>query len=343
MRQSITRRQALVGSAAATMIPAELALAAQARAAPSSLPLQPSLLVAGPVGSPVDHWADVIAPPLGHQLLGSGALPWENVGGADGVTGINQFQARTNPDGETALLLPGAALLAWLAGDTRARFDAGQWAPLWGGMTGAIVATRAPLVAGRPVRFAVQSVSGPELQALLALDLMGIEVLPVPILVPMSAPNALRHADIDAVYLRGPAMRQPPGALAGQGWRPAFTLSHARHPAAPDVPAAHELFLPSRLADQNLIAAFRAVTAAASLDVALVLPAVAPATVLAWWRRGCDQLNDEGEVRDAAAAALLRQADAGQVAAALSSVALDTGAMLALRTLLADRYHFRPS
>ena len=340
MRRSITRRQALVGSAGSAMLALH---AGTARAAPSNLPTQPSLLVAGPAGSPIDQWATLIAPPLGHELLGSGTLACENVGGVDGVTGINQFQARTNPDGATALLLPGAALLAWLAGDTRARFDAGRWAPLWGGTTGAIVATRRPLVPGRTVRVAVQSVAGPELEALLALELMGIDAVPVPVLVPVSAPNALRHADIDAVYLRGAAMRQPASVLAGQGWRPAFTLARVRHPDLPDLPPAHELFLPALLANKDLAAAFHAVTAAASLDLALVLPVVAPATVLAWWRRGCDQLDDESSVREAAAAAQLRQANAGQLAAQLASVTLDTSAMLSLRTLLADRYHFRPS
>lgn len=340
MRRSITRRQALIGSAGSAMLASPpLGMMTRARAAPSVLPAQPSLLVAGPVGSPVDHWADVIAPPLGHRLLGSGTLAWENVGGADGVTGINQFQARTNPDGATALLLPGAALLAWLVGDTRARFDAGTWAPLWGGTTSAIVATRAPLVPGRPVRFAVQSVAGPELEALLALELMGIEPVPVP----ATATDALRRGDVDAVYLRGATLQLLPGGLAADGWRPALTLPRAYPRTISDVPPASELFLPSRLADKNLAAAFRAVTAAASLDVALVLPAVAPAAVLAWWRRGCDQLDDETEVREAAAVAALRQADAGQLAAQLAGVTLDTSAMLSLRTILSDRYHFRPS
>lgn len=330
MRRSISRRQALVGSAGSVMLAAN----GKVRATPSSLPAQPSLLVAGPAGSPVDRWADVIAAPLGHQLLGTGPLAWENIGGIDGVTGINQFQARTNPDGATALLLPGAALLAWLAGDMRARFDAGAWAPLWAGMTGAMVATRAPLQAGRAVRLAIQSVSGPELEALLALRLMGIEATPVVIAGPASA--AARRDDVDAIYLRGGAI-QYAGGLAG--WRPAFSLSQ---PLAGVVPA-QELFVPSQLADKNLTSAFRAVNAAASLDAALVLPAVAPATVLAWWRRGCDQLDDDSRVRETAAAAQSRSADAGRLAAQLSNITLDTSAMLALRALLADHYHVRPT
>jgi hypothetical protein len=143
---------------------------------------------------------------------------------------------------------------------------------------------------------------------------------------------------MDAVYLRGTAVQATPGVLAGLGWRPAFAFSRMRA----DVPLAQELFLPSRVGDWNLVAAFQAVCAAASLEMALVLPAVVPATVLAWWRRGCDQLDDESAVRAAAAAAGLHPTDAGQLATQLASVALDTNAMLSLRALLADRYHFRP-
>ncbi|MDT7951949.1 MAG: hypothetical protein RQ966_10645 [Acetobacteraceae bacterium] len=332
MRRSITRRRA-IGAGAALV-----AGAAAAQAAPASLPAQPSLLVAGPAGSQVDHWADVIAPPLGRELLGSGKLSLQNVGGADGVTGINQFQARTNPDGATALLLPGTALLAWLVGDTRAQFDAGTWAPLWGGITGAIVASRAPLVPGRSVRLAVRSVAGPELEALLALELMGIEAVPAP----ARPDNALARADVDAVYLRGAALRDSQ-ALLSQGWRPAFALSRARNGGFANVPLASELFGGLPPSDTNLLPAYRAVAAASALEVALVLPLVAPATVLAWWRRGCNSLDDTASVRDAAAAAIVHQADAGQVAAQLASVTLETSAMLSLRRWLADRYNFRPS
>lgn len=333
MRRSMTRRHAMAGVA----FSATLGLR-PLRAAGSNLPATPSLFVAGPAGSPVDRWAGLIAEPLGAGLAGQpspggAALPHENVGGADGVTGVNQFQARTAPDGATALLMPGAALMAWLVGDTRVRFDVGTWAPLWGVTTRAIVATRAPLVSGRPLRLALPAIGGPGLEALLALELMGIEPVAV---------TGRGRDEVDAVYLRGAAAHE---SLTGSGFRAAFALSDrpGRDPAMPDLPIAAELFMPSQAANPERTAAFQAVAAAAAIEVALVMPGVSPATVLAWWRRGCAQMDDAPAIRAATAAALLQQDDAGQIATQLSRVALDMPAMLSLRTRLAERYHWRPS
>ena len=136
MNRALSRRGLLAG---ATVLPCFMR---PALAAPASLPQQPSVMVAGPAASALGRWAEVIAPALGQSMGGGDALGLEMVGGADGVTGVNQFQARVTPDGATALLLPGAALLAWLVGDSRVRFDAGSWATLWGASGTAVVASR---------------------------------------------------------------------------------------------------------------------------------------------------------------------------------------------------------
>ena len=330
MRLAMTRRQAM----------ASLALSANltvgvARAAGSSLPATPKLCVAGPAGGLADRWAAVIAEPMGTALHDAGAppLPYENIGGADGVTGANQYQARAVPDGTMALLLPGAALRAWLVGDTRVRFDIGTLAPLWGVTTQAVVATRARLEPGRAVRVAVSGIDGPGLEALLALELMGIEAIPV---------IGGRPDEVDAVYLRGAAARDP---LSAPGFAPAFSLGGrpGREPAFPDLPQAADLFAPALAANREAVDMFQAVSAAASIEVTLVLPAVVPAAVLAWWRHGCAQMDDAPAVRAAAASAAVRQNDAGQIATQLASVALDMPAMLALRVHLVERYHWRPS
>ena len=316
----ITRRRVLAAAGASGLM----------GAAPSSLPAQPGLLVAGPTGSPLWRWAEVIAPVLGQSMLAGDPLGLEAVGGADGVTGVNQFQAQVAPDGATGLLLPGTALLAWLVGDNRVRFDTGSWAPLWGGRAGAMVASRGGIAAGRKLRIAVGRVVGPELEALLALHMMGVEVVPVA----MSGPDKLLQRDVDAVYCRGPVSLE---RLAQAGWTPGFALE-----GSSDLPPASTLFTAARLAEPSSMAAFRAVSAAASLDVALVLPAVAPATVLAWWRRGCEQLDEAPAVRAAAMSAGVQQDDAGSIAAQLASVSLDTASMLALRTVLAERFKWQP-
>lgn len=330
MRRAMTRRQAMTGLA---LLP-HLAIGT-ARAAGSSLPAMPKLCVAGPAGGLADRWAAIIAEPMGTALHGPGAtpLPCENIGGADGVTGANQYQARAVPDGTMALLLPGAALMAWLVGDTRVRFDIGTWAPLWGVTTEAVVATRARLETGRAIRVAVSGIGGPGLEALLALELMGVEAIPV-------IGGSLD--EVDAVYLRGAAARDP---LSAPGFAPAFSLGGrpGREPAFPDLPQAADLFAPALAAKREAVEMFQAVSAAASIEVALVLPAVVPATALAWWRHGCAQMDDAPAVRATVASAAARQDDAGQIATQLASVALDMPAMLALRIHLVERYRWRPS
>ncbi|RYE92881.1 MAG: hypothetical protein EOO78_28070 [Oxalobacteraceae bacterium] len=237
------------------------------------------------------------------------------------------------PDGTMALLVPGAALMAWLVGDTRVRFDIGTWAPLWGVTTEAVVATRAQLKPGHPVRVAVSGIGGPGLEALLALELMGIEAIPVI----GGSPD-----EVDAVYLRGAAAHDP---LPAPGFAPAFSLGGrpGREPAFPDLPQAADLFAPALAANREAVEMFQAVSAAASIEVALVLPAVVPATVLAWWRHGCVQMDDAPAMRAAVASASVRQDDAGQIATQLAAVALDMPAMLALRIHLVERYRWRPS
>ena len=145
--QGITRRLAL-GSV--------LAMAAGA-AGPVGPPFPDgaTLLVAGPEGGAVDSWAGWLAPSLGRALPPGTALRKDVVGGTDGVTGANQFEARIAPDGGTALLLPGSAAMAWLVGDPRARFDVSQWIPALAGVTPGLLVSRVPLprvLGGTPIR-----------------------------------------------------------------------------------------------------------------------------------------------------------------------------------------------
>ncbi len=91
----------------------------------------------------------VAAPGLGRALPPGTAVRKDVVGGVDGVTAANQFEARTVPDGGTALLLPGSAAMAWLVGDPRARFDAGHWVPALAGVTPGLVVSRVPAARAR--------------------------------------------------------------------------------------------------------------------------------------------------------------------------------------------------
>ena len=65
------------------------------------------------------------------------------VGGLDGVTGANRLDALVVPDGKTAAILPGAALIAWLTGDSRVHFDPTRWVPLMAGANSGVLVVRA--------------------------------------------------------------------------------------------------------------------------------------------------------------------------------------------------------
>ena len=104
-----------------------LARAGKPRAAPAraAVPAAPvalapfaegaRLLVAGPDTGALNGWADAVVPALEQSLPPDTSIHRVVVGGADGVTGANQFEARGLPDGLTVLLVPGQAVLAWQA------------------------------------------------------------------------------------------------------------------------------------------------------------------------------------------------------------------------------------
>jgi hypothetical protein len=344
-----SRRRALSLLAALPVARAGAAAPGQSAAAPpagASLPDGVALLVAGPPQGRLDRWADLLLPALG-RVLPSAARPSPNpspnpslgpvvrsaVGGADGVTGANQFEARVAPDGGTALLLPGSAATAWLVGDPRARFDAAGWVPAWAGLASAVLVSRAPLASGRPLRVGSARPAGPTLPALLALDLLGIEVTPCD------------DRTADAVFLSGQGAR---AAVALQrGMAPVLTLgaldpagAWGRDPAFPAVPTAAEAV--SRHAPPALLAALRAASAAALLDAALVLPRLSPANRVALWRRACAEASGTAALANEAAALGVRAAPAPAAAVLMAAVAADVPTLLALRGWLDARWGSQP-
>jgi hypothetical protein len=342
MLKPIGRRGALAGLAVCVA-------GGNAWGAPTGFPETTTLLVAGPPGGRADRWAELMAPALGRALQQGAALSRENVGGADGVTGANQFEARAEPDGSTALVVPGSAALSWLCGDLRVKFDAGHWIPVWGGNASAALASRLRLVPGQRLRVGVQSVVGPELAALLALDLMGIPVVPVALTA--DGPNPITRPDIDAVFLHGADLRNRGEALAAAGLSLALGFGTTgpdgapiRDPAFPDLPIAQELIgRPRHDAGLELVSAMRAVIGAARLDLALVLPQLSPAAIVAWWRRGCGALAQTPELQAEAARSLVRPISPQHAGTSTAAIMVDLPVLLELRRWLAERYQWRPA
>jgi len=329
----------------------QFAVASQA----TPFPAGASILVAGPDGGELDRWGRVLAPALARYLPQGPAVRVLSAGGADGVTGANQFDARTAPDGATVLLVPGAAALAWLAGDPRAQFDAAHWVPVMAGMTPGIVAGRvgpAMLAPGNRLRIAAGGPGGPELAALLAIDLLGAEPVPV---FGLSQPAAIRNSfargELDLVFLSGPHVPDRLAMLAPVGVRPLFSLgafdaegSPARDPLFPDLPRMTEVYgrLHHAAPAGRLYDAYAAAAAAARLDFGLMLPQLTPAAIVALWRRAGAQAAGSPELQAAADAASVRPVSGAGAAASTGAVATDAGTLLELRHWLASRFNWRP-
>jgi len=296
-----------------------------------------TLLVAGPDGGHLDRWADLVMPGLVRALPGSGRMTRRTLGGVDGVTGANSFDALVTPDGTTALLTPGAAPLAWLAGDPRAKFDPSRWVPVWAALAPAVLLTRSPLTPGRPLRLPAMGPSGPALPMLLALDLLGIEA----VLLPPAA--AQSPAEVDAVFLSGPGTPLAAESLAGAGLLPALALGTpneagwGRDPAFPEVPTAlHQVM--ARTPPSALLAALRATAAAVQLDAALVLPALAHAALVSAWHRACSRVAASPDVLAAAAGQDVRSSDPAAAAVMLGVIAGGGSAIPALQQWSSMRY-----
>ena len=311
-----------------------LSLAKPALSAPSEATAG-TLLVAGPPGGRLDSWAGLFAPLLGRSMPARTPMELQNVGGIDGVTGANQFEALVVPDGGTALLVPGSAALSWLAGETRAQFDPAHWVPLWAATNAAVLVSRNALVPGSKLRVAAASPAGPELPALLALDLMGITAILSP------------AASAEASVIRGPSFNEGLLAASFAGFQPVMTLGNpgtgqaGRDPRLPTVPTALELIL--NRAPPDLLAALMAAQTAAQLDAGLVLPALTPAASVASWRRACLALQQDPEIRREAARLGTRLIPADAVATCTSGIAGNSSTVLALRRWLATRHDWRPA
>lgn len=322
---------------------AALPLLTMARVAHSAVLDSATVLVAGPSRCATAVWADLILPALAQALPSGTRLGSEGIGGLDGVTAANQFQVRASPDGGMALLLPGSAVLAWLVGDPRARFNAARWVTALAGTTPALVASRLPLArlsAGQVVRVSGNP-AGPALAALLALELAGA--------LPQAVPVGTSAADVDVQVLHGREMDRQIEAASQAGFKPVLTLRErgsavlpACHPDYSEIPASCD-WLAARQ-HQSLSAALDAVIVAIRLDTALVLPPLTSAGMVALWRRACAQAAETPTTQVGAShLGVSVQADVAAVASTASLAAVDAKTLLELRHWLAQRLGWRPS
>ena len=351
---------------------------APARAASSSAPIAPlhsqaslpppsapeaalaegaRLIVAGPEGGTLVHWASALVPALEAALPPGTKLTIETLGAADGVTGANRFGARAAPDGLTLLLAPGEAAIDWLAGDPRAQFDAGHWVGVLAGTTSAMVMGRfgtdgLASPGGHKLRVAAAGPAGLDLPMLLGLDLLGIRTTPVfGLSGAMALQSAFAAKKVDLVCLRGHQARDQVAALRGVGAVPSFTLGALDEqgrtvpdPAFAGVPDFAGLFTgrQGHAPVGALYEAWRAAAMAARMEFGMILPQLTPAALVALWRRAGGQAGASLAVQTRAEPLGVHILSDVAATAAIARVAPDSNALLALREWLARHYNWHP-
>lgn len=322
-----------------------------------------TMLIGGPADGAAFAFASLAAPLIAPALFAggrpgeaqsAGRITLQPTGGADGVTAANAFDARATQDGTTALMVPGSAALAWLAGDPRVHFDAGLWVPVFAATAPAVLVGKAPLARGAALSLGASSPAGRELPALLALELMRIRVdAQFDIRVPEEAEAALRQGRVDAIVLSGRAVPERLQTLERDGFKPLFAIGGvtdatgqvARDPGLPHVATFDELFaqILGHAPAGVLLPAYRAAAAATRLDAALVLPQLASGSLVARWRSACDGALASLTFRAAAASEGLAPLGAPDCVEAVAATIAGETAQLDLHRFLADRYGWRPA
>ena len=283
------RRRSLLGLSLAAAAATQCRAAAQIALAMPMTADMPTILVAGPADSPVAHWARLLRAPLAQGLGAPDELQLRFAGGRDGVTGVNQFDARAMPDGAQAVLFPGSVGLALLAGDSRVRFDARHLVPVLACAASGIMALPGGGIAPRPrpVRLAITPAHAPDAAALLALDLLNVPVLPVH--VAGDKLDAVRVGAADAVFVSGQDQGARLAALAQFGIAPAFSINPPvagapdRRPGLPDMAD----LLQTRHRADPLAGAWDGLATAGLMEFVLAIPRQSPAASIQRWRTAC--------------------------------------------------------
>lgn len=338
------RRHVLAGFLGAAMPLGRSALAAVG--APNL-----NLLVAGPDGEQTSRWGNACALAMSPGFPGMPDIIPQPAGGLDGVTGANQLDALVVPDGETAAILPGAALIAWMTGDTRVHFDPTHWAPILSGTNAGVLVARlngaAPSVTSlqkfSPLRLAADSPHSGDLAALLALQCLNIQAAAVFGLRGTDAKTrAFIAGEVDAVFLYGEGVPEDIAPLAANGGVPVFCTGQldATGATLPDplLPGIPDLKSFAGACPSPLITAYQAAAAAARLDFFMVLPRLIDPGALAAWRRAGDVATTSTALAAAASASSVTLQTAAVTAANLAALDLSLTDQTGLQAFIAQRF-----
>ena len=347
------KRRHMLGSLAASALLPGL-VQAQTVLQPEPGPML--LLVAGPDGGQTSRWGNAFALAISNVYPGTPNIVSQPVGGLDGVTGANRLDALLVPDGRSAAILPGAALIAYLTGDTRVHFDPTHWTPLLSGCNSGVLMLRAPagstptlatLQKMAPLRIGVAQPQSADLAALLALARLGIATAPVfGMYSSADKTRAFIAGSVDAVFISGEGVPEDLTPLTASGAVPAFSIgapgtgnATVPDPLFPNLPLATAL---GPAVSPLLDSAYEAAAAAARLDFLLVLPHLTDPAAVALWRSAALQAANSQAVSAAAQASSISLQPAPVLANALTALAIVPAEQPQLLAFMAKNYGWQP-
>jgi hypothetical protein len=343
------RRNIIRSLAGAAFVPC---LASTAFAAGAPL----SILVAGPDGDEISRWGNACGVAMAANFPGAPGLVTQPDGGLDGVTGANRLDSMVVPDGQTAAIMPGAALIAWLTGDPRVHYDPTRWAPVLAGCGSGVLVVRksddtapspASLRAMAPLRLAASAPQSNDLAALLALERMGVKTAPVFGLHDADAKvKAFLAGNADAVFFSGEGVPEDMAPLAESSVA-VFSIGMlgadgvvSADPLFPNLPDAIDF---SDVPASPLDAAYLAAAAAARLDFIMVLPKLTAADAVAQWRAAGAAAINAPAMQAAASASAISLTASPVAAAALMTLRAAQSHQAGLQVFLVQRFGWQPS
>ncbi|MEE3501556.1 hypothetical protein [Acidiphilium acidophilum] len=357
--RGMMRRRALLGAAGVGALMLRTGRAASPMViaeSPGASVAAYNMMLCGPHGGRIDRWGRAVAQGLSRTLASQTPIVLRTVGGQDGVTGANRLQTLVVPDGRTAAMMPGEALIAFLAGDPRVHFQPGDWIPVMAGLSAPVLVVRGGmrrLADPAPIKLAAASPEAVDLAAILAFHRLGVATSPIFGLRGASlVARAFADGAVDAVLLSGEDIPADLAPLAAGGGIAIATLGRVDGPDQrrsdrinADVPTLHALAIERRNPPltPSLEAAYQAVAAASRIDFVMVLPHLTTPGTVALWRQAATEAIGTPSLRAAAAASAIELTAAGAAATAVAPVDVSAASLLALRAFLFRHFGWRSS
>lgn len=151
----------------------------------AKLPDRVTLVIPYGEGGGTDTWARFMAPYLSKTVEGTPTFVPENRPGGESITGTNQFVTSGGTNGAEVLVTSGTTYFQFLLGRKEVKFDFTKMKPLvLNGTGGVIYASKAAGINSvqdlknppKPLKYGGISATGLDLSALLAFDLLGLDV-----------------------------------------------------------------------------------------------------------------------------------------------------------------------